>query len=322
MYTQSLFEQILINPASEGADELLIITGYASSAMAYHHIQALADKKLNVKINIIIGMCPEDGISLSNHRGFRFLVEKEYPDIFSCSYIYKPPPVHIKLYAWLKNTVPIKGFIGSANYSQKAFSTNQREAMDDCSATSIVSEYNKISPDSIYCNHIESDSFVRIYGTEHQDFQTSTISSDKIDLSNDIKMSDLEKIEVSLLTAKGDIVGEISGLNWGQRSKRDPNQAYIPLNAPQNTSGFFPQIGKHFTVLTDDGFSLICTREQDFGKAITTPQKNSHIGEYFRMRLSLANGSKVSKRHLDSYGRTSVTFYKLDDETYYMDFSV
>ena len=49
---------------------------------------------------------------------------------------------------------------------------------------------------------------------------------------------------------------------------------------------------------------------------------NAQLGEYFRRRLKLNNGSYVHAKDLISYGRTDVTFYKIDDEQFYMDFSV
>lgn len=58
------------------------------------------------------------------------------------------------------------------------------------------------------------------------------------------------------------------------------------------------------------------------GAGIETPHNNSLIGEYFRNRLGLPNGAFVKKEDLIRYGRTDVTFYKIDDENYYMDFSV
>lgn len=48
---------------------------------------------------------------------------------------------------------------------------------------------------------------------------------------------------------------------------------------------------------------------------------NSELGEYFSYRLGLPSGAKVTKEDLERYGRTDVDFYKLDEETYYMDFS-
>ena len=62
--------------------------------------------------------------------------------------------------------------------------------------------------------------------------------------------------------------------------------------------------------------------EQQNDKAITTPLNNSQIGEYFRRRLGVANGAYISRIDLENYGRTNVVFYKLDEEQFYMDFSV
>ena len=74
-------------------------------------------------------------------------------------------------------------------------------------------------------------------------------------------------------------------------------------------------------MLTDDGKTLVCARAQENGKAIETPHNNSLIGEYFRGRLGLPNGALVSLEDLRRYGRTDMDFYKIDDETYYLDFS-
>ncbi len=84
---------------------------------------------------------------------------------------------------------------------------------------------------------------------------------------------------------------------------------------------FFPDIGVQFTVYTDNDKVLICTRAQQNGKAIHTPHDNSIIGKYFRERLGLRLGALVRKEDLERYGRTDIVFYKIDNETYYMDFS-
>jgi hypothetical protein len=46
------------------------------------------------------------------------------------------------------------------------------------------------------------------------------------------------------------------------------------------------------------------------------------MGEYFRNRLGLANGALVTLNDLQRYGRTDITFYKIDEESFYLDFSV
>lgn len=72
----------------------------------------------------------------------------------------------------------------------------------------------------------------------------------------------------------------------------------------------------------DNDEIILFTRTQENGKAIHTLHNNSLIGVYFRKRLGVPLGEKVTMEHLIKYGRTYIDFYKIDDENYYMDFSV
>jgi hypothetical protein len=67
---------------------------------------------------------------------------------------------------------------------------------------------------------------------------------------------------------------------------------------------------------------MICVRAQDGGKGLHTTLNNSLLGTYFRYRLGVKEGEFVTKEHLLKYGRTDVTFYKIDNENYLLDFSV
>jgi HKD family nuclease len=131
MIYRDLYNEVLIKPCSEGADTLKIISGYATSTMASLHLDDLHEKKLNAHIKLLIGMCPTDGLSMSNHQGFLSLVNSTtdtFKNRFVCSYIYKSPPVHSKLFLWYKKNDLYKAFIGSANYTRNAF-YHQREVM-------------------------------------------------------------------------------------------------------------------------------------------------------------------------------------------------
>ncbi len=75
-------------------------------------------------------------------------------------------------------------------------------------------------------------------------------------------------------------------------------------------------------MITDDNKQLILRIEQAYDKALTTPLNNLLLGEYLRNRIGVANGAFVTKADLERYGRTDVTFYKIDDEQFFMDFSV
>ena len=310
MINNDLRHDILIQPAIEGADKLYIVSGYASPSMVSWQYNTFKDLNIDfVSINLIIGMTAVEGITVPNHTGFI-----ELTDIFSkfnCQYVFQGKPVHSKIYVWEKSDQPYKAFIGSANYTQRAFGKSQRELMAECDAQSALDYFYEIDKDTIYCSEPDVDDCIVVKNP-----------------IQDLKKDNSNKLTLSLLTrnGKGDI-GQKSGLNWGQRKGREPNQAYIPYPVEKRRKGFFPVQANdisapHFTVFTDDMKSLVLRVEQQNDKAITTPENNSKLGEYFRYRLGLANGAFVTKEDLLRYGRTDVDFYKIDDEQYYMDFSV
>ena len=61
--------------------------------------------------------------------------------------------------------------------------------------------------------------------------------------------------------------------------------------------------------------------EQEGDKAITCPDDNSLLGRYFKDRLHIEYGNPITAKDLDAYGRRSITFKKINDELFYMDFS-
>ncbi|MCX8519213.1 MAG: NgoFVII family restriction endonuclease [Methylophilaceae bacterium] len=313
MLVDKLFEQVLINPALAGADALYIVSGYATAAMASRHLEELKVKKCSVKIHLIVGMCPIDGITRDNHEGFKQLVEGGNK-LFECSYVSTPPAVHAKSYVWLKHGQPAQGFVGSANYTQQAFGHAQRECIVPYRAVDAYNYYQSLVSEAIYCTYHDVEQKVQIYSRQSRLERVADVQSNTKALGADTQV-------ISLLDRHGNLPAR-SGLNWGQRPevKREPNQAYIRVPSKIYKSNFFPQRPKWFTIITDDDKYLQCRCAQDYGKAIHTP-RNSDLGEYFRARLGVANGTPITKEDLLHYGRTDVAFYKIDDETYYMDFS-
>lgn len=324
--TDNLVNHILINPAIKGADKLRIIAGYATPQMASWHIQRLNDLHIHpIDISLIIGMTANRGIEQMLHNGF-IDVTKRYKNIkdyssFQCQYVFDAPPVNSKLYLWEKSGKLVDVFIGSADYTQSSFNPHhQKESMAKIEKNlDVIKYFDDIEKNSIFCTHNQIEDYIKIYARK-ESLNLAEKFSKHGDTSN--------RLTLSLLTSKGDKAGERSGLNWGQRDKREKNQAYIPLPRDKAQSGFFPikklgdEKAPHFTVITDDSKCLVLRVEQDGNKAITTPENNSRIGEYFRNRLSLPNGAPVTKEDLLRYGRTDVEFIKLDEEQYYMDFSV
>lgn len=317
MIEHNIAQQVLFSPVNAGADTLLILSAYATPNMASWLIKNLQERNLGqISIKLIVGMTPYNGISLDVHKGFIELKHNCYPEqsAFSCSYVYENPPVHSNLYLWLKESFPMAAFTGSMEFLQSSFVSGRCELAEECNPQDALVYFNSAEARSIYCDSNDIEEYI-IIKNKHP------ILDEESDPRGQLSGEGITQVTLPLLSRSGD-TGKKSGLNWGHRNKRNRNEAYIPLPARIAKSGFFPLGKKHFTAWTDDGHNLILRVEQANNKAITTPMSNALLGEYFRGRIERANGAYVSLQDLEVYGRTDVTFYKIDDEEYYMDFSV
>jgi hypothetical protein len=323
LFFNNLFNEILIKPIYQGADELCIVSGYATANMAMRHIEAVRREfSKDIALRIIVGMSPQDGIQRSQHISFQKLATGEFKNDFECYYITDRPPVHSKVYTWLKNGQPLLGFLGSANYTQNAFSSSMREILATENAHDCFEYYQSLLSQSISCLSENIPHLIDIFEQQKVIKKIKLQGEEQeIEALSDI-ISNLEKVTLTLIDKRTGEVPKRSGLNWGQREGREPNQAYINIPSYIGSSDFFPDRYKTFMVRTDDGVEFICVRAQDSGKGLHTTLNNSLIGEYFRFRLGLKNGAFVTKDDLLRYGRTDVDFYKIDEETYLMDFSV
>lgn len=315
MITNDLVKTILIDPIEKGADELYAVAGYATPNMVSYFMSSIP-KKYKVKMHLIVGMTVHSGVSISVHEGFKDLMKNTTGNLtlFECSYVCQNSPVGANLYIWCREGKPVKAFGGSAGFTQSAFYLGHKEIMFETDCSSAMNYYMNCISDSIYANHSEIEEYIPIYATHH-------ILDSENNVTDELKASSLLRENLSFLTKSGE-TGKRSGINWGQRSGREPNQAYIAVPAEIVRKKFFPPQDTVFTVLTDDRKCLIMRVEQQGDKAVTTPLNNSLLGEYIRNRLGLANGQYVWRRDFDNYGRTDVTFYKLDENQYFMDFSV
>jgi len=321
MIIDNLYEKVLVEPSIQGANKLYIVSGYASPAIVYRHLNT----NTGFSVVLLIGMAARDGIRLGSHNTFKKLATEEFPDRFSCRYSTADKPAHLKLYGWFNGVNPKKGFAGSANYSQPAFSNSQIEAMVECEATPIKSVYEALAEESIDCLDPTVISRINLYD-ERRTITRKVYADGQIEYIEEptgrdvVLQSFRESVTLSLLTGRNE-VGDRSGVNWGQRPGRNPNQAYIPVPVAIRRSGFFPPIGQHFIILTDDDKSMDCVIAQQGGKAIETHKNNSILGAYIRDRLGLPSGQKIRMADFENYGRSDITIQKIDSETYYLDFS-
>lgn len=309
MITENLYDQILINPVSKGYDELHIVSGYSSATFLRQHLGDVLAINPNIEINLIIGMNQKR----RDHSAYLNLKDN-YPNLFNGYYFYGRPEVHSKVYCWTKNKTDAIGFSGSSNYSQYGFFNNkQQNQMVEDNPADIKNYYNSLINN---CTPIWEYSLRPDEIIEHQSVVGSLppgciewIEPDK-------------SVRISLLSKNGELPPK-SGLNWGQRPEhnRAPNQAYLSIRTDATKEGFLPEKKFTFTLVTDDNVTMDCTVQQDGRKAISTTKDNSVLGLYFRNRLGVSSGAMVTKDHLVYYGRSDFLLKKLDDETFFLDFS-
>lgn len=310
-----LFNEILVKPAKD-FDTLCIVSGFATPSMVAHQLEAVENTHdiKNLRIKLIVGMTPL-GLSKPHHENFIKLMN-DRDGLFECSYINSiSSPVHTKLYTWLKNEQPQMAFLASANYTLNAFRRQQDEVACMCNPNDAYAYYNSKIDNTLYCTCDEASSLI----IERKPVINQSQPAEGQKCDNQTQTADT--VNLPLFSVRDQKVPERSGLNWGQREGRDKNQAYIAIPSNIAKSGFFPPRGEQFSVLTEDGFPFICAVAQDRDKAIHTPNNNSELGEYFRNRLGVPLGSPVTLADLDRYGNRYVTFTRIDEEEYYMEFS-
>lgn len=308
---EDLFDIVLLNPLSKhNADKLTIVSGYASASMLSQHLAELNDLGENPTIDLTIGMASTGGIASAQHDAYLRLHQQSDQNV-RCRYYTKNSSVHAKVYVWSRRKQPVVAYAGSANYTHSGFRRGNRiEAMTEVSAKSASEFCRKIHQGSQLCLMDSIRDCVQVH-------EPTTIirSSFEVPLIG-------ESVRLSLLIKKTNDTPERSGLNWGQRPDRNPNEAYIPIPSKIYNTGFFPPTGERFIVQTDDHETMEFVRAQANGKGLETPESNSILGEYFRRRIGVDSGGYVTRKNLDQYGRTDVKFTKIDEETFFLDFSV
>tara|TARA_Y100001970_G_scaffold266263_1_gene354716 strand:- start:123 stop:1097 length:975 start_codon:yes stop_codon:yes gene_type:complete len=323
LISKNIYQNAMLNPHTQnGKSDLTVITGYSSPAMVERHY---GDTDGNIKLRLLIGM----GVGLRDRNAYLRLQERL--DGFECFLMPRTEKIHSKLYRWGQSRNDIEIYVGSANYSQNGLIIeSQKEIL-----------YKTANVDFLQFNQYINSSFDQAIPIEQiEDSQLipdeniigNTLPNIEEDLRNGgfleiTSQNGLRGYRISLLDRSGRLP-QRSGLNWGQRPEhnREPNQAYIKVPAGIQRTDFFPERGIVFIVedqsndMVNDSQVFFAKRAQDNGKAIESTENNSIIGIYFRTKLGVSLGNPVELNHLIEYGKTFVDFYKIDDETFIVDF--
>jgi len=242
---------------------------------------------------------------------------------------------HAKCYLWLENGTPIRGLIGSANFSENGLNNDFRETLlevDKRDLHPLRSYINIIADSAKLCTEVVVES------TETSKF-SETESGECL-----LELYDPRTGEVQLK----------SGLNWGLSNGHVQNDdAYIPIRTKhilKFPSLFQPhsfvakeghrsrQVNEAAEVIWDDGVVMKVLFEQTnkspllpepYPKAMSSLPKKNILGRYIRGRLGLLNVSpkkldseRITREILEKYGRNTIALSLVSPGLYKADFSV
>lgn len=249
------------------------------------------------------------------------------------SIMYPEVPSHAKCYLWLREGKPIRGLVGSANFSINGLNNDFRETLIEVEKPDLyaVKAYiDVIKESSKACNII-------------------TIAKVPKDIVTDLTMG----CELELFEPHSGEVQSMSGLNWGfANGNVTPNDAYIPIRVKHIKKFphlfqpvFFNPADGHRSrsvkskeaveIIWDDGVIMEALFEgsqpingMNYPKQISSIPRKNLLGEYLRTRLKLLpvsderkDSEKITRSILERYGRNSITLKLIQPGVYSADFS-
>lgn len=323
IFQSELFERVLIKPATSGATELFIVSGYSSPSMVTRHFEILKSQNINnVTIDLTVGMSSKDGISLSALAGFQNLGRQLSGSVAKCKFV-TGTPTHSKVYVWCNEDGPVQAFTGSANYTQTGFGISAANTqLETCVEVDPFSAFDFVvdcSSETISCNDPDLRDFLNIY----DDPEFEVVSEQRIITTNAEFVVDADSVFLPLVQMTknpGQVHNQGAGLNWGHRGSRSRDEAYIPIPSAVRKIDFFPGKDTHFQIVTDDGDSFTAAVVQGGDKALVSTDNNSLLGKYFRRKLQLPPGAFIETKHLNNFGSNCVKISRISEDSYFLSY--
>ena len=322
LYYKNLWNQVF-ETFPRDADEVKILSGYVGP------IPASCLKDIGIKSTIIFGLFKENRKQRLHEELVKLHSDKSrilYPEILA----------HSKCYVWLKNNVPIRALVGSANFSSNGLKSDYREVLfevDERQSVFINSYIDIIERSAVPCNTVIVDDSPAKAAREKE----------LRELVEDLTQG---RIKLNLLDRRGDMPSK-SGLNWGmaEGSHVRPNDAYIAIrkhDIMMHPEIFMPRhelppgesskgnLTEVVELIWDDGEVMQARFEgtqyipelgnQKYPKQLASFPHKDILGRYFRTRLNVQDGAPILKQHLMDYGTTHVELSLVEEGVYAANF--
>jgi len=317
LYYEDLYRQFFEAYPRESAT-LIGVSGY----LGLSTVQRL--EGVSYRSTLIYGMQSEQSKSAQEkklHEGLCGLHGRQI------SILYPSITTHSKCYVWLdEEQKPLRGLVGSANFSANAFYSSWRETLIEVDKPHLgfVKAYiERIIDESIPCLD---------YGFGDPGAEPDPIRED----------TPLLEISLELYSTRDGEVPSKSHLNWCLADAHvSENDAYIAIRQDHVLSApnFFPprlpvdkrrrgQADDALEILWDDGTFMTITFEgtqqvkgRTYPKQLSSHPEKSLLGEYLRRRIGTPYPAKVRRADLLAYGRDTIDVSRLHDGTLFFDFS-
>lgn len=290
-------------------------------------IEKIMELYPHLDLNIYVGMARE-GVSQENHVKYNQLM-REYSGLRIYYKVYYPL-THIKLYQFIKNDNHKKAYVGSANFSEAGFFSNQELLVE--SNSNFEDLFNEIKNKSLLCTDSEVYTFVNFFDEDGEPIsnipeyieespkvveeksKNSTEKNDKLRIMRSLRRNltstnyDL-KIPVMLESGK---FNDNKGINAWAR-KQTP---YLRQSNKYPFSNYFPT-DREFTVIFEDG--NIFEGNINTGKA-TELKMHPDFYMYLKNKLHIAEQRPITYEELKENNLLEIKVYKLENNEYFFKF--
>ena len=339
---KSFFDEFI--RLSYDSDYMLMTSGYLSEDAIFFLKQNLQSLP---KFDLGVGMHGIEGFTKSQYDGLVGLNAAMINSSQGMSYVSESLKFHGKAYSFFKKEEPFAALVGSTNISILG-DQNKRQFEIDLLIDDPLTLKNVVSiqRDLIACSK-EVDKFIpskfissntESYVAKMQDVSRATIDNVTPDIVRTAKQAIIHEYKFNLrlpcqprsslnvIFGRGRGGGE-SGR--GRIVKRSWLECEIIVPCAITSLPGYPQNGDRFWVITDDGWSFICSTQGDNAKNFRSQDDLHVLGAWLKGRLLNAGvveyGQKITEDTLRAYGREQLLFAKTNMTkdglpVYYMDF--
>ena len=319
LYYRNLYKEFFERFPQE-ATEFYAVSGY------------LGPEPVNRLLSLPLNSCIIYGLQRETSN---FILHQQLTKIHGdkVSIMYPEVPSHAKCYLWLCEGKPIRGLMGSANFSTKGLNNDFRETLIEVEKPDLFAlkaYIDVIKESSKACNAV-------------------AVAESPTNIITDFT----EGCEMELYEPDSGEVQAMSGLNWGfANGNVTPNDAYIPIRTKHikqfphlfQAVFFNPNDGHRsrsknskeaVEIIWDDGVIMEALFEgsqpingMNYPKQISSIPRKNILGEYIRDRLNMLpvsdkrnDSERITRSTLERYGRNTITLKLIQPGIYSANFS-